>query len=57
MSLQVCHCRVIFYIPTKFYDDRNLSYIMSYIKKIWWRHDDVTQIWQLSAYLCNIEKP
>ena len=24
-SLQVCHCRVTFYIPTKFHDDRNLS--------------------------------
>ena len=26
-SLQVCHCTVIFYIPTKFHDDRNLSYM------------------------------
>ena len=31
-SLQVCHCRDIFYIPTKFHDDRNLSFM--YFKKL-----------------------
>ena len=37
-SLQVCHCRVIFYTPTKFHDDRSYMILMT----SWWRHPHCT---------------